>query len=184
MRAALLLLAVLWPAVARAQPVEVSEEAAEEPALARDSGWLELDPLPPTSLEAMAPQEHTEATRVELFPGAVLDVSGTEWSNQDDHRTTPIDLPGRGWRAESRLAVALGGGFLLVANGAVAQSDTQFARGRYVDLSLAVVRTWKLTRWMTAWISLGVGARQWIGKAPDGEVDSTAIQLSIGTTFK
>jgi hypothetical protein len=182
MRAALPLLVVLAPAVTRAD--DVSLEASAEPALARESGWLDFDPLPPTSLEAMGAAEHTEGARAELFPGAVLDVSGTEWSNQDDHRYTPLDLPGRGWRAEARIHVALGGGLVLSGHGLVAQSDTHFARGRHVDLALALTKVHRLSRWMTGWISLGIGARQWIGKPPDGEADSQSFTLSVGTTFK
>jgi len=67
----------------------------------------------------------------------------------------------------------------------VAHVDTRFGSGSYVDLGLSLSRTVRLSRWMTAWISLSFGRRRWLDSSPPaGEADATEAMLTIGTTFR
>jgi len=62
--------------------------------------------------------------------------------------------------------------------------DTRYGRGTYYDLRISLFRTLRLSKWMTAWIALSVGHRQWADAPPAGEKSETQATLSIGTTFR
>jgi hypothetical protein len=160
-------------------------EVREGGALLEPGPRLELDPVLPPLLQGLGATE--EADRAELRIGADTRVllEGVRWIHDDAAALPHVDLPARGWRAAVRLSHDLG--FARVEAGAsLNEVDSRFGSGRYVDLGLSIRRTFRLSRWMTAWISLGVGRRRWLGagQPPAGESDATEVMLRVGTTFR
>ena len=62
--------------------------------------------------------------------------------------------------------------------------DSRFVRGDYRTIGVRLIKRFRLSRWMLAWISLGVSRRDWYGAPPAGEANSTTVSLTIGTTFR
>jgi hypothetical protein len=89
----------------------------------------------------------------------------------------------RGWRGGLELSYDLGP-FRVGANAVLGHVDSQYERGSYRLLGVSISRTFRLSRWMRGWISLGIGQQQWYGKPPNGEANNTTATLSIGTTFR
>ncbi len=147
--------------------------------------WSVPGVLLPSQLDVIGAGGTTTTTRYDGPAGWLLELEGRSWSNRDDPdplRPT-IDVLGRGSSATARLSVDLGPVELEVT-GSVVDLDTILGRGRYVDTGLAITKTRRLSRWMTAWISLGVGLRQWVGTVPDGESNGGQVTLTVGTTFR
>lgn len=174
--------------VVRARPARADEalEVHESPEPPRAGRWLELDPTLRPRLEGLGAAQETYRSerRLGLRTRAVLE--SVRWANEDDDEDTlpALDLPGRGWRAALRLSHDFGFA-RLDANVSVNHVDMRFGSGSYVDLGISLGRTFRLSRWMTGWISLGIGRRQWVGDQPPAdESDATELMLRIGTTFR
>jgi hypothetical protein len=180
---------VLLVGAVRAARADDATEVREGSTLAREGGWLELDPVLPPQLEGLGAVEDGERVELELGPDSRLVAEGTWWQNDErargkDGAPLPhIDVPGRGWGAGLRLSHDFGFA-VLTWSGSMNHVDSRYGRGTYVDLGLSLTRKFKLSRWKTAWISLGVGWRQWAGQPPAGEAGSIGVGLTIGTTFK
>lgn len=147
---------------------------------------LHLDFVPPVNAEGPGASARHRTGVWDLGPRARLAVQGDWWKAP----LTP-QVPGPddfddltlGWQAATELSYDLGP-FRIGANLAVGHVDGRFERGTYQIVGVAIFRTFELSRWMHAWISLGVGRQQWVGSPPPGEADATVIGLSIGTTFR
>lgn len=105
-------------------------------------------------------------------------------------------LAGNGWGASLRLVhdfkviqIGVEASIQRVDSGAVEAAPGTHGKGvhrSYTFVGVSVSKTKRLSKWMTAWISLTVGRRKWLGDQPlpPGESDDTAGMLSIGTTFR
>ncbi len=160
-------------------------EVRERGELLEPGPRLELDPVLPPLLQGLGATE--EADGIELRIGADTRVllEGVRWIHDDAAAMPHVDLPARGWRAAVRLSHDLGFA-RLEAGASVNGVDSRFGNGRYVDVGISIRRTFRLSRWMTGWISLGAGRRQWLGDGPPpaGESDATEVMLRVGTTFR
>jgi hypothetical protein len=147
----------------------------------RDQPLLHLDDVPRVDAEAGATTDH-QTYVLDLGHGALMAAKGTWWTSTP---TSPLgfDAPAHGWRAAYELSYDLG----LFRIGATAEAghvDTRWERGSYRVVGLSAYRTFRLSPWMLAWISLGVEAQQWVDPPPPGEANHTTIKLSVGTTFR
>jgi hypothetical protein len=147
---------------------------------------LHLDFVLPVKAESVGATTRRESYVLELGSRARLVADGTWWSSPlAPQPLGPDDTEdvARGWRAAYELSYDLGP-FRLGATMALGRVDSRFERGTYRVVGVSASRTLRLSRWMLAWISLGVGRQQWFGAPPPGESDSTTVMLSIGTTFR
>jgi hypothetical protein len=145
--------------------------------------WLSLDPVVPPMLRGLGAAEARERKVIRLGPSVTVAGEGSWWEQVDKPGRPMIDVEARGWRAAVR-ATYDAGPFQLEASGSIDHIDQRDGSGTYREAGLTVSRTFKLSRWMTAWIALGVGRRWWQGTAPAGEADATQTMLTIGTTFR
>lgn len=170
----------------RARPARADEalEAHESADPPRAGRWLELDPTLRPRLEGLGAVEERHRSELRLGPRTRAVLEGSWWANEDDGPLPVLDLPARGWRAALRLSHDFGFA-RLDANAGVSHVDMRFGSGSYVELGISLGRTFRLSRWMTGWISLGIGRRQWLGdQPPAAESDATEVMLRIGTTFR
>jgi len=179
---------VAGSAAAWAEPPGEAPSVNTRSSLEDDGPLLTIDPTLATQLEGLGAMEDAERTVIRLDPRTVLTLEGSWWSNtdDDDNLLPAIDVPGRGWRAGGQLSRELGWATLEVS-GLFSQADLQYGAlesARHVDLGIGLVRRFQLSRWMRAWIRLGVSQRIWLGDSPTGEASSTTIGISIGTTFR
>lgn len=120
-----------------------------------------------------------EGATLALGPHARLAAQGTWWQTGLSPSMFAEDLTLNGWQAAAELSYDLGW-FRIGVNASL---------GRYGDLSHRMVglfafRTFKLSRWMTAWIALGLSWEQWDTPALASPRQGTTVGLSIGTTFR
>jgi hypothetical protein len=146
---------------------------------------LELDPVLPPLLVGLGATAQVDRTELRIGADTRVVLEGVRWIHDDAAALPHVDLPARGWRAAVRLSRDLGFAHL-EAGASLDEVDSRFGSGRHVDLGLSIRRTFRLSRWMTAWISLGVGRRRWLGDEPPpaGESDATSVMLRVGTTFR
>lgn len=170
---------------ARGDDLEVHERST----LLDDRPGLAIDPMLRPALEGLGAVEDKEQTRIQLGPSTTLVLEGVSWVSEDSGASNDslgrpaLDPPARGWRANVRLSHDFGI-FRLDATGSVNNVDSRYGSGTYVDLGLSATKTVKLSPWMTGWISLGVGRRNWRGTPPPGEAAATQVKLTVGTTFR
>lgn len=147
---------------------------------------LHLDPMPSLSTEGIGGQSEREMQILELGPRARLVGVSERWKAALSPQVQfgpDIDDMARGWRARYALVYDLGL-FKLGASLEYGHVDSRYERGTYQVVGVAAYRTFRLSRWMLAWIALSAGRQQWLGQAPPGEASSSSIMLSIGTTFR
>jgi hypothetical protein len=89
------------------------------------------------------------------------------------------DLRNHGWRIGAELSYDLG----LFSVG-VNASMTRDGDSAHRMVGLFAFRTFRLSRWMRAWIMLGVGAEQWEGGPFSAPRQGTMVGLTLGTTFR
>jgi hypothetical protein len=160
----------------------------EAPVEAPGPGWLELDPAFTANRGIGAVEEH-DGVRLRLGPRTSVALDGSWWQNQDDRlsgadfRGAQIDVDERGWRAG--LHVMHDFGFAqLVAGVSVSHVEHVFGRGRYATVSLALRKTWKLSRWTTLWLEIGGGVQSFFGERPETRQEAAAMTLRLGGTFR
>lgn len=138
-----------------------------------------FDPIARPNMEGLGTAETRHSSHYQLLGFDIL-VDGVE-------RVNEVDTPHRGYRAGLRLSRDLGP-FRLTAGYFRENTQSRFLEGtsrNYTERAIAITKTFKLSRWNTAWISLSLASRKWDGeRPPEGEQDSTQLMLSIGTTFK
>lgn len=148
---------------------------------------LHLDHVPPLNVEGLGAMREREAVVLELGDHIRMAGEGEWWQSTLSPQPlgpTDFDDVARGWRAGYRLSVDLGP-FLVAGTVAMGHVDSRFGSGTYHTQGVAIYRRVRLTRWMRAWISLGVSQRTWVGDTPPpGEEDDITIGLTIGTTFR
>ncbi len=169
-----------------------AEEAAPGVTVRAPRRWqepgplLHLDFILPANTEGLGATTEREAYVLELGSSARLAVQGEWWkSTLSPQALQPDDLDdvSRGWRASYELSYDLGP-FRLGGSMTLGHVDGRFERGTYRAVGVSASRTLRLSRWMLAWISLGVGRQQWLGAPPPGEANRTTVMLRIGTTFR
>jgi hypothetical protein len=136
---------------------------------------LTIDPTLATRFETLHADEDTATARIPLGKHLEAQLARTAWSN--------TDIAERGWQSSAGLTATFGQwhvGALASWNGV----DGRLGNGRYLDYGVSIARTFNLSRWMTAWIALSVGMRQWTGVPPAGEANGATLTLSVGTTFR
>jgi hypothetical protein len=188
-------------ATAAAEPPEIDDEHelvyedehVDEPEHDERTHRLVLDPAPLFRHEGLASQRDGDHGAIDLGV-ARLRFGSDWWSNADDERLPPIDLPARGWKATLQLShdfawfdLVVGAGFGQVDVGGLAGEDgDRTGRGRYLDLGVALVHSARLSRWVTWWISLGVNYGMWVDgrNGALGPASGYTLGLTIGTTFK
>lgn len=162
---------VLVPAIAGADDtVDLHAHASE-----KDVPILVLDPALTSRFESVHADEQTAHAIVPVGRGVDAILENTTWTNDD--------LAQRGWRSAAGLTRDFGVA-RLTATAAYGGTDGWIGGGRYVDLTIALTRTFKLSRWMTGFISLSLGVRSWQGTPPPGESNGASAMLSVGTTFR
>jgi hypothetical protein len=170
-------------ATAHAEPNESLRARGDR--IAEDHGpYLRLDPVQAPDLVSFDASRDGETTAIAVGH-TLLVLRGDWWAGDKDDPLHPhVDQRGNGWRAGIQLARDLG--FVKVSAGAsVNRVDTDNGSGTYRQLDLAVSRSKRFSRWMTAFVSLGLGVRRWSGAAsPPGEANGHQVTLTIGTTFR
>lgn len=136
---------------------------------------LVLDPTLTSRFESIHADEDEVHAVLPVGRGVDVILDNTTWSNPE--------IVERGWRTAAGLTRDFGVA-RLTAMASYNRVDGWLGGGRYVDLSIALSRTFKLSRWMTAWISLSISVRNWTGTPPPGERNGAAAMLSVGTTFR
>jgi len=160
---------MLVPALAQADDgIEVHARAEQPPVLV-------LDPTLTSRFESLHADEANVHSVVPVGHGVDAILDNTTWANPD--------IVERGWRAAAGLTRDFGVA-RLTAMASYNGVDGWLGDGRYVDLTVALTRTFRLSRWMTAWISLSISVRSWTGTPPPGERNGAAAMLSVGTTFR
>jgi hypothetical protein len=141
------------------------EDAAAEP-------LLHLDPMVAPVLESSFADEHVDVdTHFDLGKATTAALTTSEWIDA----TTDA----RGWTTGLRISHDFGFA-RLVATGSTSQVTSRYGSTTYADLGLALVKLWRLSRWTTAWLSLGLDYRGASGPVPGGG----AIMVRFGFTFR
>ncbi len=117
---------------------------------------------------------------------ARVDLIGLWWANDDDATQVGqarIDSPARGWSAGANVSLDFAVAEL-TAHASLGYAENALGRGDYREIGLALRRTFRLSRNMLAWISLGIGRRTWSESSTLHEQGGTELMLTIGTTFR
>ncbi|HEY5925053.1 MAG TPA: hypothetical protein VIV11_25400, partial [Kofleriaceae bacterium] len=138
---------------------------------------LDIDTALRSNVEGFEADVKTEHVDLDIGPRTRARVESTAW-------TSPL-FSSEGWSASLRIVHD----FKVVQVGVEAgyhRVDSASTRGSYRMVGVSLTRVQKLSKWMTAWLSLSVGQRKWLGEhgPPPGEADDTAFMLSLGTTFR
>ena len=146
-----------------------------EPHDAEPPPQLTLDPMLESRFETLHADEDSAAARIPLGKHLSAQLETTAWSNSD--------IAERGWRSAAGITLDRGN-WHLTALASWNGVDGRFGSGRYTDVGVSLARTFRMSRWMTAWIALSIGQRRWSDNPPVGERNGTVLMLSIGTTFR
>jgi hypothetical protein len=161
------------PAGRAADSILTRYRLGEQPA---DEPLLHLD-LTPLAADAEGGKMDGRVAVLDLGPRARLTAEGRWWQTGLAPSHFGEDLPYGGWRAAAELSYDLGP-FRI----GVTASLTRDGETSHRAVGLFAYRTFRLSRWMQAWILLGVAYEQWnIGGQPRS---GTTAGLSIGTTFR
>ena len=173
------------PRAARADDPDQAETPHVEKAAdgkPRDVPDLELVLWP--QARGLGGVEQGEPWAIELGDDTRIDLTGLWWANADDTQPGQVvlDSEARGWTAGAQLTRDLGFAHLTL-HGSAGQVDNELGRGRYAEAGVSLRKTFRLSRTMTGWISLGIGHRAWSKHSNLNEPDVTEVMLSIGTTW-
>ncbi len=147
----------------------------EEPA----EPWLHLDA---TTLDpAIAEGGIADGRSVELAlgPRARLAAEGRWWQSGLAPSMFASDLPVHGWRVGGEVSYDLGPFRVGVAASLTRDGDVSHRM-----VGLFAYRTFHLSRWMRAWIALGITFDEWEGAGVSGPRQGTTLGLTLGTTFR
>lgn len=176
----LVCLLVLLPSVAVADEPddgEITIRASRLDAPMEDEPLLHLDAIAPLAARAEGGLLDGQRVALDLGPAMRLAAEGTWWQTGLAPSMFATDLAYNGWRAAGELSYDLGP-FRVGMNASL---------GRHGDTSHRMVglfayRTFRLSRWMHAWIVLGIGLEQWDHAGVRRQGTTTGI--AIGTTFR
>lgn len=200
---------VLFAVTAVTSPARADDPDEGETPQVDKGGDREVSDVPELELvlwpqsRGLGGTEQRERWTIDLGGEARIDLTGLWWANDDDVKPGQVrlDSPARGWTTGVQLSRDLGFARFTV-HGSVGQVDSEFGReqirdagsergdvavgrGRYREVGVSLRKTFRLSRTMNAWISLGLGHRAWSQdrKLTLREPDATELTLSIGTTF-
>jgi hypothetical protein len=160
--------AALWAQTASADDALTARERAEVPA----QPLLQLDPLASPLLQGLRADVFADRAAIDLSPRASLDRTITLWSDPDTDAL--------GWQWQGRLSYALAPSLRVTGTTSVGAVQSRFGSGLYVGVGVAITKLVQLSRWTTAWISLGAGYRGWSGSL----VRDSTVMVRIGFTFR
>jgi hypothetical protein len=138
---------------------------------------LHLDAALPNPADAEGGINDGRSVLIDLGPRIRLGAEGKWWQSGLAPSMFAEDLPIKGWQAGAELSYDLGP-FSVGINASM---------GRVGDTShrmagLVAFRTFKLSRWMTAWIVLGFAFEQF--DTPGQRRQGTTAGITLGTTFR
>lgn len=148
---------------------------AEDPA----EPLLHLDTATPNPADAEGGIVDGRATILDLGRRARIGVEGTWWQTGLAPSMFSEDLRNHGWRASAELSYDLGP-FRVGINASL----TRDAESTHRMVGLFAYRTFRLSRWMTAWIVLGLALEQWDDAGETTPKQGVNMGLTIGTTFR
>lgn len=133
---------------------------------------LHLDPMFAPVLESSFADTHVDVdTHFDLGKATTAALATSEWIDA----TTDA----RGWTTGLRVSHDFGFA-RLIASGSASQVTSRYGSTTYADLGLALVKLWRISRWTTAWLSLGLDYRGASGQLPGGG----AVMVRFGFTFR
>jgi len=160
----------------------------ESPSLFHDPGepLLTLDVVPRPNIVGLGVTDDTHRTAISLGKRATITLTGTSWKGYAD--AVPRDGISDNDIARGTSA-GIGfhydfGWLQLDADLSENVLSSRYGSGAYRDISLRISKSHRFSRWVTGWIGLSIGYRQWEGTPPPGEANSGNIMLSIGGTFR
>ena len=115
---------------------------------------------------------------LDLAPRARLGAEASWWQTGLSPSMFAEDLQISGWRASAELSYDLGP-FRVGVNASLERDGDSSHR----MVGLFAYRTFRLSRWMHAWIVLGVALEQWDGPGLPRR-QGTYAGLTLGTTFR
>jgi hypothetical protein len=139
---------------------------------------LHLD-LMPLSANAEGGMMDSRQAALDLGPRARLSAEGRWWQSGLAPSRFAEDLQVHGWRAAAELSYDLGP-FRIGVNASLDRVGSSEHRA----VGLFAYRTFRLSRWMHAWIMLGVSYEEWMGIGTLPGRSGVTTGLSIGTTFR
>jgi len=142
-------------------------------------GFLHLDDLRPIPALGAGGIVDGRAITIDLGPRAQLAAEGTWWQTGVSPSMFTEDLRDHGWRAAAELSYDLGP-FRVGVNAAIDQG----IYGSHRMVGLFAYRTFHLSRWMHAWIALGLTFEEWTSPAASAPQQGVTAGLSLGTTFR
>jgi hypothetical protein len=147
-------------------------------------GEAETEPLlhldvTPLSANAEGGMMDSDAASIDLGPRARLAAEGRWWQSGLAPSMFAEDLQVHGWRAAAELSYDLGP-FRVGVNASLDRVGSSSHRA----VGLFAFRTFRLSRWMHAWIMLGVSYEQWLGTGTLPPRNGVTTGLSLGTTFR
>jgi len=140
--------------------------------------YLHLDTLTPEAVTAEGGIVDRQTAVLDIGPRAHLAVEGMWWQVGLSPSMFADDLKLSGWRVGGELSYDLGP-FRVGVNASMTREGDSAHR----MVGLFAYRTFRLSRWMHAWIMLGVAYEQW-SFANAGSRQGVNVGLSIGTTFR
>lgn len=144
---------------------------------------LHLDATMPDRADAEGGIMDGRAAVLDLGPRARLAAEGKWWQTGLAPSMFSEDLPFSGWRAGAELTYDLGP-FRVGVNAAMTRERDQAGDSTHRMVGLFAYRTFRLSRWMHAWIVFGVALEQWSGTAFQRPQQGVNVGLSVGTTFR
>jgi hypothetical protein len=144
----------------------------------RTEPWLHLDATAADPADAKGGLTDGRGVLFELGPRVRLSAAGRWWQTALAPSLFTDDLRSHGWRAGGELSYDLGP-FRVGINASMGRDDGATHR----MVGLFAYRTFQLSRWMHAWIVLGIALEQ---RNDPGQqaTQGTSIGLMLGTTFR
>ena len=141
--------------------------------------WLHLDvtKLDPTS--AAGGIVERRSALLTLGPRVRLAAEGKWWQTGLAPSMFATDLSDHGWRAGAELSYDLG-----PFRVGLDASMTRTVDGSHRMVGLFAYRTFRLSRWMHAWIVLGIAFEKWQGLGVADSRQGMTVGLALGTTFR
>jgi hypothetical protein len=141
--------------------------------------WLHLDATMPDFVDAAGGIADGRAAILDLGPRLRLAAEGTWWQTGLSPSIFAEDLEEHGWSAAAELSYDLGP---LRIGMNVATS--RFGDGSRRMAGLFAFRSFRLSRWMRAWILVGAAFEQWDGAGLTGPTRGASTGFTLGTTFR
>jgi hypothetical protein len=146
---------------------------------ARTQSWLHLDATTIDRADAEGGIVDSRAALLDLGPRTRLAAEGKWWQSGLAPSRFAEDLRNYAWRVSAEISYDLGP-FRI----GVDASMERVGDSTHRMVGLFAYRTFRLSRWMHAWIAVGVSFERWDDAAPRGTLQGASVGLSVGTTFR